>query len=162
MHLKLNDLPESVVQHYNIEAKATRDSYVYVKIKQGMYGLPQEGLTIQQLLEKRLNKKGYKQSEITKGFWTHNWHPICFLLCVDDFGVKYVGKQHADHQMTVLGEHKNYLPQSEGKMVLGAESQLGLQKKQSSPFDVGVCNRSTHQIHTQPPPHAVTPTIPVN
>ena len=40
MRLKLSDLPKSVVQHYNLEDKATRDSYVYMEIKQGMYGLP--------------------------------------------------------------------------------------------------------------------------
>ena len=33
IHLKLSDLPESVVQHYNLEEKARRDTYVYVDIK---------------------------------------------------------------------------------------------------------------------------------
>jgi hypothetical protein len=31
--------------------------------------------------------------------------PISFTLVVDDFGVKYVGKEHAEHLMTVLQEH---------------------------------------------------------
>ena len=77
---------------------------MYVEIKRGMYGLLQSGLIMQQLLEKRLNKKDYHQSDITPVFWTKNWRPICFLLCVDDFGVKYVGKQHAEHLTTVLRE----------------------------------------------------------
>ena len=105
MKLKLIDLLKSVVQHYKLEVKATKYDYVYVKIKRGMYGLPQAGLIVQQLLEKILNKKGYKQGDIIPGFWTHEWHPICFLLCVDDFGVKYVRKQHAEHLITVLREH---------------------------------------------------------
>ena len=70
-----------------------------------MYGLPQAGLIAQQLLEKLLNKKGYQQSEITLGFWMHNWRLICFSLCVNDFGVQYVGKQHVEHPMKVLREH---------------------------------------------------------
>eukprot|EP00804_Cyclotella_cryptica_P011577 CCRYP_012090-RA/>CCRYP_012090-RA protein AED:0.36 eAED:0.36 QI:0/-1/0/1/-1/1/1/0/352 len=50
-----------------------------------MYGLPQAGIIAQQLLEKRLALKGYRQSSITPGFWKHDWRPISFTLCVDDF-----------------------------------------------------------------------------
>ena len=105
MGLKLSNLPKSVVRQYNLEAKDTKDSYVYVEIKWGLYGLPQAGLIAQQLLDKQLNKKGYRKSDIIQGFWTHDWRLICFLLCVDHFGVKYFGKQHADHLMTVIIDH---------------------------------------------------------
>ena len=105
MRLKLSDLPKDFLKQYNLNSKVTKDGYVYIEIRRGMYGLPQSGLLAQQLLEKRLNKKGYRQSELTPGFWTHEWRPISFSLCVDDFGVKYVGKQHADHLMTILKEH---------------------------------------------------------
>eukprot|EP00804_Cyclotella_cryptica_P006952 CCRYP_007096-RA/>CCRYP_007096-RA protein AED:0.31 eAED:0.29 QI:0/0/0/1/0/0/3/0/365 len=57
-----------------------------------MYGLPQAQIIAQQLLEKRLAIKGYQQSTITPGFYKHDWRPISFTLCVDDFGVKYTGK----------------------------------------------------------------------
>ena len=33
MRLKLSDLPNSVVQYYNLAKKATRDGYVYVDIR---------------------------------------------------------------------------------------------------------------------------------
>ena len=102
MRLKLSDLPDNVIAHYKLHEKATDDGWVYMEIKRGMYGLPQAGLIAQQLLEKRLNKHGYKQSALTPGFWTHKWRPISFSLCVDDFGVKYVGEQHANHLITVL------------------------------------------------------------
>ena len=62
-----------------------------------MYRLPQSGILAQTLLEKRLNAHGYHQSRFTPGLWTHNWQPICFTLVVEDFGVKYVGKEHADY-----------------------------------------------------------------
>ena len=52
MRLKLSNLPESVLQHYHLEDKATLDGYMYVEIKQGMYDLPQAGLIAQQLIEK--------------------------------------------------------------------------------------------------------------
>ena len=70
-----------------------------------MYGLPQAVLSEQELLEQRLQKQGYTQSKATPGFGTHAWRPIRFTLVVDDFGVKYVGKEHADHVVRVLKEN---------------------------------------------------------
>jgi hypothetical protein len=52
----------------------------------------------------RLKKAGYYQSESSPGFWKHEWRPISFTLVVDDFGVKYVGKENADHLISVLQE----------------------------------------------------------
>ena len=92
LKMKLSDFPDSVIEHYDLKAKVTSDGYVYVAIKRGMYGLPQSGILAQELLEQRLNDKGYWQSKHTPGLWTHEWRPICFLLVVDDFGVKYVEK----------------------------------------------------------------------
>ena len=59
MRLKLSDLPESVVQQYNLEVNTTKDGYVYVEITRGVYGIPQACLIMKQLLEKWLNKKCY-------------------------------------------------------------------------------------------------------
>ena len=50
MLLKLSDLPDDVILHYKLADKVTKDGYVYVEIRQGMYGLPQAGLIAQKLL----------------------------------------------------------------------------------------------------------------
>ena len=102
MRLKLSDLHENFFKEYNLSSKVTTDGYVYVDIRRKMYGLPHTGLISQQLLEKRLNKEGYHQSELTLGLWTHTWRPISFALCVNDFSVKYVGKQNVEHLLSVL------------------------------------------------------------
>jgi hypothetical protein len=71
-----------------------------------MYGLPHAGLIANELLEKRLNANGYFQSKLVPGLWAHTkTRPITFTLVVDDFGVKYVGKEHALHLQQVLEEH---------------------------------------------------------
>ena len=67
-----------------------------------MYGLPQAGLLAQQLSEKRLETHGYKQRQIIPGFRMHKWQPIQFSLVVDGFGVKYQGKEHAQHLINAL------------------------------------------------------------
>ena len=117
--MKMSDIPPEIVQEYNLEDIATEDGYVYVEATKGMYGLPQSGLLANKLLEKRLNKHGYFQSKFVPGLWTHKWRPITFTLVVDDFGVKYVGKEHAEHLREVI---KKYYPVTEewtGKRYIG-------------------------------------------
>ena len=100
MRLKLSDLPDNAIRHYNLENIVTTYGYIYTEIRRGMYVLPTAGILAQQLLEKRLNKEGYSQSKFTPGFWTHKWRPVSFTLCVDDF----VGIEHANHLISVLQE----------------------------------------------------------
>jgi len=117
--MKMADIPDAIIQQYKLTEKSTADGYVYIAIKRGMYGLPQAGILAQELLEKRLNAHGYQQSQFTPGLWTHKWRPIAFSLVVDDFGVKYVGKQHADHLLAVIQESYNVTTDWEGKRYLG-------------------------------------------
>jgi hypothetical protein len=41
MYLKLADIPEEIIEKYKLREIVTDDSYVYCKIRKGMYGLPQ-------------------------------------------------------------------------------------------------------------------------
>ena len=113
--MKLTDFPDNVIDHYNLRQKATPDGFVYVAIKKGMYGLPQAGILAQELLEQRLNSHSYHQSRYTPGLWTHDWRPICFTLVVDDFGVKYVGSEHADHLINAIKETYDVTKDWDGK-----------------------------------------------
>ena len=87
MRMKLDMFPDDVIEDYNLRDKVEPNGYVYIEVRKGMYGLPQAGLLAQELFAKRLAKHGYKQSNVTPGLRTHEWHPICFSLVVDDFGV---------------------------------------------------------------------------
>ncbi len=84
-----------------------------------MYGLPQAGVLSQELLKKRLNKHGYRQSPITPGLWRHNFRPISFTLCINNFGIKYVGCKHAKHLATILNKHYKCLQDWDGQCYLG-------------------------------------------
>ena len=57
------------------------------------------------LLEQHLNKAGYYQCPTTPGLWRHKWRPIIFYLIVNDFGIEYVGKLHANHLHKILLKH---------------------------------------------------------
>jgi hypothetical protein len=49
---------------------------------------------------------GYRPTEHTHGLWKHKTRPVWFLLVVDAFGIKYIGRENAEHLMTSI--KKNY------------------------------------------------------
>ena len=63
MHLKLSNIPEEIIEQYNLREITTPEGYIYTEITKGMYGLPQAGIITQVLLEERLDKYGYSQSK---------------------------------------------------------------------------------------------------
>jgi hypothetical protein len=105
MRMKFKDIPPEFIKIYDLKKIAAPDGTIYVKIQKGVYGLPQAGILAQNLLEEQLNKHGYHQSPTTPGPWRHDWRPISFTLCIDNFGIKYVGKEHADHLAKILNEY---------------------------------------------------------
>jgi hypothetical protein len=101
MKMLLSRFREEIVQKYNLNALAV-DGWVYIEIRKGMYGLKIAGLLANQLLQTRLAPFGYYPARHTPGLWLHRTRPIYFTLVVDDFAVKYVGKQHAAHLRDAL------------------------------------------------------------
>jgi hypothetical protein len=99
--MQLSRFPEEIIQKYNLNALAV-DGWVYIEIRKGMYGLKQAGLLANQLLQTRLAPFRYYPARHIPGLWLHKTRPISFTLVVDDFAVKYVGKQHAEHLWNAL------------------------------------------------------------
>jgi hypothetical protein len=85
--------------------KLAQDGKVYIEIQKGMYGLPHAGILTNELLQRNLAKDGYRPTQHTHGLWKHDTRPISFSLVVDDFGVKYVGREHAEHLMECINKH---------------------------------------------------------
>jgi hypothetical protein len=84
-----------------------------------MYGLPQAGILANQLLTKRLEPHGYYQCRHTPGLWRHKWRPVLFSLVVDDFGIKYVGREHINHLIDDIEEHYEFSKDWEGRLYCG-------------------------------------------
>ena len=49
------------------------------------------------------------------GLWTHKWRPIQLTLVVNNFGVKYVGKEYTEHLISYLQEYYTIPCDWEGK-----------------------------------------------
>ena len=101
MRMKIELVPQAFIDEYQLHDNIY-NGYVYMEIRRGMYGLPQAGMLANKLLKKRLAPHGYYEVPHTPGLWRHQFRPVMFTLVVDDLGVKYVGREHAEHLMNAI------------------------------------------------------------
>jgi hypothetical protein len=112
-------MPDNVIAHYHLLDIATPDGYHYCKVRQRMYCCPQAEIIAQELLAKMLKEHGYTHSETTPGLWSHEWCPISFSLVVDDFGVKYIREEHAQHLLQTVQKYYTCSFEKEGGRYCG-------------------------------------------
>ncbi len=67
IRIKIGNIPEKIINEYNLRNKVTASGHVHIKANKGMYGLPQAGLIANELLKKQLNEHGYRQSKLIPG-----------------------------------------------------------------------------------------------
>jgi hypothetical protein len=101
MVINLSSLPQETIDKYDL-IELSQDVKVYKEIQKGMYGLPQAGILANKLLQRNLAKDDYQPMQHTHVLWTKVTRPISFSLVVDDFGVKYVCHEHAEHLMECI------------------------------------------------------------
>jgi hypothetical protein len=104
MKLPLAQIPATIIAQYQL-AELADNGWVYIEIRKGMYGLPQAGILAHTQLVRHLATHGYHPTTHTAGLWSHHTRPIAFTLVVDDFGIRYVGREHADHLLQALQQH---------------------------------------------------------
>jgi hypothetical protein len=117
MVINLSSLPQETIEKYDL-LELSQDGKVYIEIQKGMYGLPQAGILATKLLQRNLTKDGYRPTQHTHGIWTQYTRPIPFSLVVHDFGVKYVGREHAEHLMACIKKNYNISSDWNGMEVL--------------------------------------------
>ena len=101
MRMPINLISQEFMDRYDLGSKV-KNGYVYIEIQRGMYGLPQAGILANKLLKERLLQNDYFEVPHTPGLCRSKTRPVWFTLVVDDFGIKYVGKEHAQHLLNVL------------------------------------------------------------
>ena len=94
-------IPKVIMENYNLYP-LVHNGFVYCEIRKGMYGLPQAGRIAYEGLMEHLKPYGYAPVPHTPGLWRHESRPTLFTLIVDDFAVKYLSKDDANHLLDAL------------------------------------------------------------
>ena len=182
MKMPIDVFPQATIDQYDLHTHAL-NGFVYLEIRKAIYGLPQAGILANQLLRKRLRPHGYYEVAHTPGLWKHVTRPVQFTLTVDDFGVKYVGTEHANHLIHALRENYEVEEDWDGKLYCGITLNWDYEKRHvdiSMPnyvtkllerFNHPTPKRPQHSPHAAPPrqfgataqepvKHDTTPTLP--
>ena len=132
MRMHLDTILQQNIDLYQLKEKADAKGCLYVEIARGMYGLPQAGIIAQELLEERLNARGYHQSKFTPGLWAHKTRSTKFALVVDDFGIKYESKEDAQHLIDSLTPFYDITVDWEGTRFIELTLDLGCKIRRNS------------------------------
>ena len=81
MKIPLLLFPAWTIEQYNLKEWAL-DSWVYIKMRQTVWGLLQAGIVANKHLRCKLAPLGYYKSTNTPGLWCHKSRPITFTLIV--------------------------------------------------------------------------------
>ena len=101
MKLALACIPDKIINQYSLRTISS-DGWVYLEIRKGMPGLKQSVRIANYRLKAHLSHFGFAPVHRTPALRKHNTKPIISSLVVDDFGVKYIGKENADHLIQAL------------------------------------------------------------
>jgi len=162
MKMPIGIFPQATIEQYNLNEHA-KNGFVYLEIRKAIYGLPQAGILANKLLRQRLRPHGYYEVAHTPGLWKHNTRPTQFTLTVDDFGVKYVGSDNAQHLIKALRQHYEVEEDWDGKLYCGITLKWDYEKRHvdiSMPGYISkLLSRFEHKSPAKPQhsPHAAPP-----
>ena len=152
MFIPINSIPQEIIAHYKLR-DIVHNRRVYMEICRGMYGLPQAGILAEKQLIRFLHSYGYTPVHHTPGLWHHSWCPISFCLVVDDFGVKYIGKEHDDHLIQCLrNQYQEVDIDWDGKRFCGVHLDWDYDKHTCSLSMPGYVTTALHKFQ-HPKPH---------
>ena len=101
MKFALDCIPNKIVYQYDLRSLIS-DGLVYLKIRKSMPGLKQADRIANDRLKAHIAHFGFAPVTRTPKLWKYTTNPITFSLVVNNFGVKYVGKENADHLIQAL------------------------------------------------------------
>jgi hypothetical protein len=105
MVINLSFLPQEIIDKFGL-LELAHDSRIYIEIQKGMYGLPQAGILMNELLQRRLALDCCRPTKHTHGLWKNETRPVWFLLVVDDFCINYIG--HDKAEILMISIKNNY------------------------------------------------------
>ena len=114
MKIPLHWFPQEIINQYKIMDLLDKYSFVYVKIRKGMYSINQEACIAFYHLVKQLKPHGYYPLRSNPGIWCHGMLPTKLALCVESFGIKCKNPAHDHHLVDTPKQTAQYPMIGEG------------------------------------------------
>ena len=128
MRIPVKFLPAASIVKHKLD-KFIHNGFMLCEIAKGMYGLPQAGILAQQQLVALLATAGYTQDEIVPCVFNHKTNGITFTLVVDDFGIKFINSEGAEHLISTLKQLYEIKVNRTGSKYLGMKIDIDYDKR---------------------------------
>ncbi len=109
------------------------------------------GIIAQELLTDRVKLLGFSQSKTTPGLWKHNSRPVVFSLVVNDFRVKYFGKENSQHLLDTIQKFRKCSCDWDGEQYCGLTIQRDY-KGCKVHLSMPMCIQKALKCFQHPPP----------
>jgi hypothetical protein len=153
MRIHRKHIPIATQKKYNLE-HLFYNEYIMVEVGKGIYGLPQAGKLAQDRLIAHLATHGYHLTPNTPCLFRHDTYPTAFTLVVDDFGIKYAKKEHADHLLNALRELYIMTVDWEGSSYIGIKIDYDKQARTISLSMPNYVKNALKRFNVTTPTHA--------
>ena len=111
-------IPKEFMAHFNL-SPLIHNNLLYVRIDKTLSGLPQSRKIAHEYLKQHLESFRYYSLKYFLGLWKHKTRPIAFALVVNNFGIKYRGKENTIYLDNALKARYELLSDWEGKLYFG-------------------------------------------
>jgi hypothetical protein len=122
--------------------------------EEGVYGLKQAGIIANQQLTKHLATYGYSPTPHTPGLWRHSHGNATVSLVLDDFGVKYVGHENAQHIVQAVAAMYTVSTDWTGSLYCGLTIKWNYPKRHVNISMPGYVDAALHKFNHPLPKHA--------
>ncbi len=103
----------------------------------------------QQLLKEWFARHGYFEQPHTPGLWKHVICPVRFNLCVDNFGIKYIGCKNLPYLYNALRkETYEFFEWSHKQPILWDYIEIELRETPCVSCYASLCHETTHKIQS--------------
>ena len=107
LRMHITTIPHKIIDQYNVR-KLMHNVNVYIEVRKGIPGLKQTGKIANERLKTHLAKFGYYPISHTSVLRISKTNNVTFTLCVDDFGMKYTNRAHAEHLLNALKKYTKF------------------------------------------------------
>ena len=130
MKIKLKYFTQEIRDEYDI-MNLVENGYVYIEIRKVIYGLKEERILAFNYIVQNLATHGYHHIKYTAELWEHKNRNTEFVLCIDDFDIKYDNQDDLDHLLIALQTEYEISTDYSGRNYIG----LTIDWKYSKSYD---------------------------
>ena len=147
MRFAMSEIPQEIIDEYNLKTIVHEDRYCYTGIRKAIYGLREAGFIANVKLKRILRLEKYVPSKFTPGLFTHKTKEIAFSLVVDNFSVIYKKREDIEHLLKTIQDRYPVKAEWDSTFYLGVTSKFDYEERSYKISMPGYVKQALIKLH---------------